>query len=198
MESSYYFSRSAERNARMTSSRLFSLISSSANKVGRSSCGASTGLAASAKRFGDVARAGTGRTGPDGVSFGGDTADRDAAGATRVVCGSGAPGMRRLAGLEVPGGAACHGSGAFGATGLATAGLVVAGLPLAAGGRGCAAATGGAMTGARGAAGLGADGLAAAGCEAGPRAKTAPAAGAALATLTAAGPVWPVASTPGS
>ena len=138
MESSYYFSRSAERNARMTSSRLFSLISSSANKVGRSSCGASTGLAASAKRFGDVARAGTGRTGPDGVSLGGETEERDAAGATRVVCGSGAPGMRRLAGLEAPGGAGCQGSGAFGATGLGA----TAAFPLAAAGRACAEAAG--------------------------------------------------------
>ena len=146
MESSYYFSRSAERNARMTSSRLFSLISSSANKVGRSSCGASTGLAASAKRFGDVARAGTGRTGPDGVSLGGETEERDAAGATRVVCGSGAPGMRRLAGLEAPGGAGCQGSGAFGATGLGA----TAAFPLAAAGRACAATAGGALTGARG------------------------------------------------
>src|SRR5256885_15196269 len=98
MESSYYFSRSAERNARMTSWRLFSLISSSANRVGRSSCGASTGRAASANRFGDDARADTGRTGPDGVSFGGDTDERDTAGGTRVVGGSGAPGMRRPGG----------------------------------------------------------------------------------------------------
>src|SRR5438045_4527248 len=151
MESSYYFSRSAERNARMTSSRLFSLISSSANKVGRSSCGASTGLAASAKRFGDVARAGTGRTGPDGVSFGGDSEDRDAAGATRVVCGSGAPGMRRLAGLDVPGGAGCQGSGVFGATGFGAAGFPLAGRACgAAAGARDAAAAGGATTGARG------------------------------------------------
>src|SRR5205085_9994779 len=128
--------------------------------VGRSSCGASTGRTGSANRFGDGARADTGRTGADGVSFGGDTDERDTAGGTRVVCGSGAPGMRRLAGLEVPGGAGCHGSGAFGATGLATAGLVAGGLPLATAGRACAAATGGAVTGARGATGLGADSLA--------------------------------------
>src|SRR5712671_807926 len=180
MGSSYFCgSRSAERNARITSSRLFSLISSSANRVGRSSCGASTALPAPANTFGAGARAGTGRTGPDGVSFGGDTDDRDAAGATRVVCGSGAPGMRRLAGLEVPGGAGSQGCGAFGATGFAAAGLA------AAAGRACAAATGGAMTG--GAAGL------AVGClgTAAFAARAAPAAGAVLATLTAAGPVWP-------
>src|SRR4051812_34853431 len=131
----------------MTSSRLFSLISSSANKVGSSSWGASTGLAGSANRFGPTARPGTGRIGADGVSLGGETEERDAAGATRVVCGSGAPGMRRLAGLDVPGGAGCQGSGAFGATGLAAAGLLKAGAEAT--GRACAAAAGEGLTGAR-------------------------------------------------
>src|SRR5207253_154754 len=56
-------SRSAERNARITSSRLFSLISSSAKSVGRSSASISTGL--SLKKLGGAeffaAAGGTGR-----------------------------------------------------------------------------------------------------------------------------------------
>src|SRR6267378_7357880 len=72
-------SRSEERKARITSSRLFSLISSSAKSVGRSSCGASTGRESSAKMFCGRAAAGraparaAGRTTGDevGVIFGG-------------------------------------------------------------------------------------------------------------------------------
>src|SRR5262249_8322840 len=69
-------SRSAERKARITSSRLFSLISSSAKRVGRSSCGASTGV--SLKKVGapglaaaGAGRGGTGVVGATGVMRGG-------------------------------------------------------------------------------------------------------------------------------
>src|SRR5258708_1786943 len=85
-------SRSAERKARMTSSRLFSLISSSAKRVGRSSVGNSTGLslkklgagrgaglaATGAMRGGTVGRAGAAR--PPATRGGGEPRARGAAG----------------------------------------------------------------------------------------------------------------------
>ena len=71
----------------MTSSRLFSLINSSANSVGRSSCGASTGVSLkTGAGFAAAVRAGAGDA--TGTIRGGADGRVDCAGA-RVTAGSG-------------------------------------------------------------------------------------------------------------
>ena len=123
----------------MTSSRLFSLMSSSANNVGRSSWGASTGLVSSAKMLGGGGGAaatgrgagreaaggaigewpgvgmGVGIAGTTGAIRGGPKAGRADCIGARVVEGSGAPGCR--AGVLLPGGAGCQ-TGCWGPVGV--------------------------------------------------------------------------------
>src|SRR5258708_1411377 len=104
-------SRSAERKARITSSRLFSLISSSAKSVGRSSAGTST--TASEKRVcagfgcaegergiaGGGGRAAAGCAGAPGTNRGG-APGLPCGGGPRVVLGSRAPATRARIGAE--------------------------------------------------------------------------------------------------
>src|SRR5437763_11851032 len=118
-------SRSAERKARITSSRLFSLISSSAKSVGRSSVGVSTGLSlkklgacAAFAAAGAAARAGAGSTG----ARRGGVVGRVGCPGWRVTRGSGAPGVR---GGAADGGAACQ-TGAAGLGGAAAGFAAVA------------------------------------------------------------------------
>ena len=97
----------------MTSSRLFSLMSSSAKRVGRSSVGVSTAL--SLKKLGAFAvfaAAGRATGGITGAIRGG-AAGRSGCGGWRVTLGNGAPGAR---GGEAEGGAGCQtGAAGFGA-----------------------------------------------------------------------------------
>src|SRR5438874_7465965 len=110
-------SRSADKKARMTSSRLFSLISSSAKRVGRSSCGASTGV--SLKKVGapGLTADGGGVAGATGTMRGGAVGRVGCPGA-RVTAGSGCPGVRG----EAEGGAGCH-TGCCGGLAAGTAGF---------------------------------------------------------------------------
>src|SRR5207253_10674477 len=137
-------SRSAERNARITSSRLFSLISSSAKSVGRSSASISTGLSlkklGGAEFFAAAAGRVAGRAAGDTTgAIRGGVVGRVGCAGWRVTCGSAALGAR--------GGDAAGGAGRqAGAAGVATgaAGLVAGAAGFVAGAAGLVAGAGGA------------------------------------------------------